>query len=73
MSNSTLDRAQNHLDEYWSMLNGQWKITNGYWLDTKRDEFERDYWQTIESEFKTTIDELERLREVVNTVRRKMG
>lgn len=69
---SNLDRAQNHLDEDWSMLNGQWQRTNDYWLDTKRDEFERDYWQTIESEFQSTIAELRRLREVVDTVCRRI-
>ncbi|MBV5340738.1 MAG: hypothetical protein J0665_14480 [Deltaproteobacteria bacterium] len=69
---SDLTGLQNHLDEYWSMLNGQWQITNGYWLDTKRDEFERDYWQTMESEFKKIIEELHRLREVLETVRSKI-
>ncbi len=70
---SNLARAQNHLDDSWSMLKGQWQQTYDYWLDTKRDEFERDYWQTMESEFQSTIAELHRLREVVDVVRRRIG
>lgn len=64
-----LPSIQSRLQQSRRQLHQQWLTTSSQWRDEKRDQFEHEYWQPVESQIANTLVEMERLSQVIVQVR----
>lgn len=65
----SLISMQSRLQQSWRQLHQQWLTTSSRWHDEKRDQFEHEHWQPVESQIANTLVEMERLSQVIVQVR----
>ena len=53
----------------WQQLQQRWQQTIDMWDDSVRYQFERDFWKPLETEITATRRELERLDDVITSIR----
>ena len=60
-----------HLDflNSWKLIQQRWKKTITLWDDGGRYQFEREYWQPLETEMAMTLREMERLDTVITQIK----
>jgi hypothetical protein len=61
----SLNNAVNQLQQCVQGIRQQWQETSGLWNDSVRWQFEREYWQPLEREAQTTLQEMEHLAQVI--------
>ncbi len=67
MTNLNATRAE--LQEAWQRLNLRWQETCSLWDDPVRRQFEREFWQPLESQAPATAQEMERLGQIIAQAR----
>jgi hypothetical protein len=70
MSNLNVTAAA--LDDAWQRLRQRWEETKALWNDPVRWQFEREFWQPLESQMLTTQKEMERLAQMIAQARRSV-
>lgn len=67
-----LNTTGTKLQEAWQRLCLRWQETTPLWNDPVRWQFEREYWQPLESQMPATQREMERLAQVIAQARRSV-
>jgi hypothetical protein len=68
----SLSDAHDQLQNSWRLLHLQWEQTCTMWNDPLRHHFEKSFWQAT-SAVPGTIDELQKLADVIAKARRQVG
>lgn len=68
----SLNVTSNQLQTAWQHLRNQWQKTAEAWNDSVRWQFEREFWQPLESQMPRTIQEMERLAQVIAQARQNV-
>ena len=61
----SLNVTHNQFRQSWQQLRQQWQRTAALWNDPVRWQFERDFWQPLESRVPATLQTMERLAQIV--------
>ncbi|MBC7264335.1 MAG: hypothetical protein H5T64_08235 [Chloroflexi bacterium] len=69
---SNLNTITAELDEAWQRLRQRWEETKAMWNDPVRWQFEREFWQPLESQVPIILKEMERLAQVIAQARRNV-
>ena len=69
---STLFVARDQLDSAFQSLQRQWQASCALWDDPVRRHFEREFWQDSERIVLATINEMQKLAEVIAQARRNV-
>jgi len=67
---ASLLSAHDHLDQGWQSLQRQWQASREQWNDPVSQRFEREYWQEHERLLPATMQEMQKLAEVIAQARR---
>lgn len=68
----SLEILNNELQESWQMLRQRWQATTEIWEDVVRRQFEKEFWQPLESQTRLTQVNLEQLAQVVTEAKRNV-
>lgn len=69
---NSLSQARSHLQGEWRRLQQQWQATCELWDDPVQRQFEREFWQEYERVLLPTLNEMDRLAEVIAQARREV-
>jgi len=69
---SGLRHAHDHLQTEWQRLGDRWALTLERWRDVVCRRFEREYRQEYERTILPTLQQMERLHEVIAQARREV-
>ncbi len=69
---STLFATRDHLDSAFQSLKRQWQASCALWDDPMRRHFEREFWQDLERVVPATMNEMQKLAEVIAQARRSV-
>ncbi len=67
---SSLLQGRDHLDNSWKALRLQWQAALTLWDDPVSRHFEREYWQEFERVVPATLDEMQKLAQVIAQAQR---
>lgn len=59
-------------ERIWRDLRRAWSRARGDWNDSVRQEFDRDYWQPVSTQFPLFLEELRTLEQTVDKARREV-
>ncbi len=68
----TVNYASSEMEQAWQQVRAQWQKAGGVWNDAVRWQFEREFWQPLESLAPATIQEIERLAQVIAQARQNV-
>lgn len=54
-----------HLKTAFQTLRARWRDVQPFWRDKKGHEFERNYWEPLAQDAQATLEEMQRLAEVL--------
>jgi hypothetical protein len=69
---SSLLNAHDQLHNNWQSLRHQWQVSYAVWDDPVSLRFEREFWQSFERVVPETMEEIQRLAEVIAQARRSV-
>ena len=67
---SSLNTTREQLYAAWQALQHQWQASCALWDDSVRRRFEREFWQDFERVVPATMNEMQKLAEVIAQARR---
>lgn len=67
-----LNIAQERLGNGWRILQHQWQASCALWDDPVRRQFERGFWQDFERVVPATMNEMQKLAEVIAQAQRNV-
>ena len=70
MENLSATRAE--LQESWQRLCQRWQGTTALWSDPMHWQFEREFWQPLETQVLATMNEMQKLADIVAQARRRV-
>lgn len=65
-----LNAGQTKLSHAMKSLRERWDMVEGHWKDRVRTEFEQQYLRDIQERVRSTLDAMDRLREVLDRAER---
>ena len=68
----SLLNTHDQLRNTWLSLQRQWQASCALWDDPVRHQFEREFWQDFERVVPATINEMQKLAEVIAQARRSV-
>ena len=68
----SLLNTQNQLGSSWQALQRKWQASCAQWNDPVSRKFEREFWQDFERVVPATINEMQKLAEVIAQARRSV-
>jgi len=68
----SLGVTHNQFQQAWQQLRQQWQKTIALWNDPIRWQFEREFWQTLETQVPATMQTMERLAQVIAQARQNV-
>ena len=68
----SLNISHDRLQGAWQGLRGQWSKTTALWNDPVKVQFEREFWQSLESQVPITLQEMQRLGQVIAQARQNV-
>jgi len=69
---SSLLNAHDQLRNSWQSLRHQWQVSYAVWNDPVSLRFEREFWQSFERVVPETMEEMQKLAEVIAQARRSV-
>lgn len=69
---SGLRTAQERLRNGWRSLQHQWQASGGLWHDPVHRRFEREFWQDFEQVVPSTMNEMQKLEDIIAQARRNV-
>jgi len=67
---SSLNTAHERIRNGWRVLQRQWQASGTLWNDPVQRRFEREFWQDFERVVPATMNEMQKLAEVIAQARR---
>ena len=68
----SLRATHDRLRSIWESLQRKWHASRDLWNDPMRRQFEREFWQPLETQMQATLKEMERLAKVVSQTQRNV-
>ncbi|HIC87993.1 MAG TPA: hypothetical protein EYP04_01105 [Anaerolineae bacterium] len=68
----SLNVTHNQLQQAWQQLRRQWQETAALWNDPVRWQFEQEFWQPLERQVPATLQEMDRLAQVMAQARQNV-
>lgn len=69
---SNLKTNKDNIYSEWSKLQAQWQKTSDLWNDSEKFRFQKEFWQEYEPIIRATINQLERLDQVIDQAKREV-
>ena len=69
---TSMNASEERLDSAWKALRARWEDTGSKWNDSVRRAFENEYWEPLEAQVRSTLDELQRLAQVIAQAERNV-